>query len=238
MTFFIERIALLFIRTVLQFLLPLPFFPTVSLVLAKAVGIDTVAFQTPSPASINSLPRVSVIPATPRLFPFDSPRPAAKVPILQPLDSTRDDTTIPLGEKVRTWRQKNILAQATARALRPPTLEESGVKRKRIDEVDFGTTIEGNPEESIGDDSHGVSMPQVMPPFSSSYWSMMFRFHTSLCRHIFFPSFPYHKFFETKIMHVNPPRSRSTRIHKNNSEATALKILSHQHHRIPDNLLQ
>lgn len=145
-----QYLVFLFVRKILEFILPLPFFPAVSSILAKAVGLDPLAFQpiytrlALPKLSLPHIPNISIIPASQRHFPFEPRIPLIKdfkVPGIPMLHSTKDDATIPLGEKVHTWRQNQLLANAQPeRGIMSMTDFANKNLKPTIDKIDFGVS--------------------------------------------------------------------------------------------------
>lgn len=162
----IQHIALIFVQKLLQFILPLPFLPAVTGVLAKLVGIDSRAFQ-PITFPKMALPHISIIPASPRILPIAPPVLETFLPKLKKsVEVTKDDVTIPLGEKIQTWRQNHMLAQATSQQKPLISLEDfTSIGRKRIDHVDFGEEVKHNLGEMADEAVHSARalVPQVFP---------------------------------------------------------------------------
>jgi hypothetical protein len=96
-----RRLFFLIAHKVLSFLLPIPFFPTVSGVLANLIGLDPLTFKHPSftlpPALTKFLPK-NLVPG------FLRPS--------KPPFKALESETIELGEKIRTWRQRDIVRGA------------------------------------------------------------------------------------------------------------------------------
>jgi len=161
----IQRIALIFVQKFFQFILPLPFLPAVTDVLAKLVGIDSRAFQ-PVTLPKMALPHISIIPASPRVLPFAPPALENFLPkFKKSVEVTKDDVTIPLGEKIQTWRQNHMLAQATSKQKPLVSLEEfTSIGRKRIDHVDFGEEVQHTLGEMAEEAVH--SAQALVSPFS------------------------------------------------------------------------
>jgi len=139
----IHALTLFTARKILSFLLPIPFFPAVSSVLANLVGIDPTALKPhllkPPPVLQNHLP-TSLIPA------FFS---TAKTPL--------QSETIEPSEKIRTGRQRDILTMAEQKiadeiAHLPGLSMDQGrktVERPNIQTVDFGGSLEKEVTDAI-----------------------------------------------------------------------------------------
>lgn len=104
-----RHLFLLIARKVLSFLLPIPFFPAVSGVLANLVGLDPLTFTQPS---------FRLPPALTKLFPANLV-PRFLRPSKPPFKAL-DSGTIELNEKIHTWRQRDFV---------------TGVERKVAEEI-------------------------------------------------------------------------------------------------------
>jgi hypothetical protein len=157
---FLQHVAFLLIRKVLQFALPLPLFPAVSSVLAKAVGIDPLALKPFTLPNVLGLPQIAIIPPSPHILPRVGPTMDMKVPTLGPLQVAAEEATIPLGEKIHTWRQNQLLAHAAEIPMGSLTMEEFAKKKKtRIDQVDFGV----DPPAAVSEMAEVVQTMNVFP---------------------------------------------------------------------------
>ena len=158
-TLMICRIAFIIVRNVLKFLLPIPFFPNTSIVLATLVGLNPLELK-------------------PLEFPtkFISQLPSPFHTVISKLRGRHDqlahfnpnttpDSTMDLVEKVRTWRQRQLaMARLSTARLEafgdaPPPLPSP--MRTRIDQVDFETPIQGMTrviDESVGDVQQVISI--------------------------------------------------------------------------------
>ena len=103
---FIKRLIFSVLTKLLQLILPIPLFPAVSSALAQAFNIDPLTLSRLQPPNLPNIPR-------PSMFPGRLPMPSqVQVPLKQELDALRKDMTglasadetIPLLEKVRSWR--------------------------------------------------------------------------------------------------------------------------------------
>jgi hypothetical protein len=96
-----SHLVLFIARKVLSFLLPIPFFPAVSGVLANLVGLDPLTFKHPPfalPPALTKLLPTNLVPS------FLRPT--------KPPFKALESGTIELGEKIRTWRQRDIVTGA------------------------------------------------------------------------------------------------------------------------------
>lgn len=154
----IHALSLFTARKILSFLLPIPFFPAVSSVLADLIGIDPITLKPHSvklpPVLQNRLP-ANLIPG------FLSP---AKTP-LQALQSE----TIEPSEKIRTWRQRDILTTGEQKTADEIThllglsmdQGKKTVERPNIQTVDFGRSLEKEVTKAI-------DIVEALEPVSSS----------------------------------------------------------------------
>lgn len=162
----VNHLLLLIARKILSFLLPIPFFSNVSVVLATLVGINPLTLKPPS----IKLPPILTQFLTSKLIP-DFLRPSK--PPLQALQSE----TIELGEKIRTWRQRDILT-AAERKFADDIASLSGLpmdrakktgERPNIQKIEFGGTAENEMTKVLADSIealHHVS-PSFKSPLSS-----------------------------------------------------------------------
>ena len=123
------RFAFVIANKVLLFLLPLPFFPNVSVALAKFVGIP--------PLTLNQLKFNLPIPNLLSFIPSFM-RKSDKTPQMKPVIT---EPTISIGEKIRTWRQRHLIEARgiTARMEVVPQVKS----RKKIENVEFEAPIQG-----------------------------------------------------------------------------------------------
>ena len=125
----IRRFAFFVAANVLFHLLPLPLFPNVSVLLAKSVGIDPLVLN---PVNLQ-LPRFNLsFLLSPFMFKQNEDKPIKK---------STAEATISLGEKIRTWRQRNLIE---AKGVTPPidVVPPSKNSRKPIEQVEFEAPIQ------------------------------------------------------------------------------------------------
>lgn len=150
----IHRIALFIARKLLKFLLPIPFFPNTSIVLAVYVGFTPVNLNPASPP-VRLYPRlpaslceiISKIVGTPHTQ-------------VQPDYAT--ENSMDLSEKISTWRQRDLEAARLEAgeidgSRRHPLAKPQPPKHTRIEQVDFEMPIQGidkMTEESVQDLEH------------------------------------------------------------------------------------
>lgn len=164
-----RRVLLFLINKVLKWLLPIPLFPAVSSVLANMVGINPLTLNN---FSLQKLPTISLIPPVPIHLPTVRGIEAEAEHILS--------ETIPLGEKVQTWRQRHLVPENVtsdaedilhlAEKITKKSLGNGKQKRERIDHIDFDNPL-GRVEKAIPDVKsavqdvlpHAVAIPQVHP---------------------------------------------------------------------------
>jgi hypothetical protein len=144
----VRRFLLFIARKVLSFLLPIPFFPSVTSVLATLVGINPLTLEPPS---------VKIPTVLQKLLPTSFVSAFLK-PAKPQFKALRSDT-IELGEKVRTWRQRH-LATETERKVAHEVAELTDrakkiVTRQNIQDLDFGGSIQKEMAKVI-DDSVGA----------------------------------------------------------------------------------
>jgi hypothetical protein len=142
----IRRVVFLIVNKVLKWLLPIPLFPAVSSVLANMVGINPFTLNS---VALPKLPGISVIPATPKLPSVIPGLPVLPDQLVPPEIDLSE--TIPLGEKVSTWRQRHLVAENAAndqeniiqlaQKINRKSLGEGKTKRERIDHIDFDNPL-------------------------------------------------------------------------------------------------
>jgi hypothetical protein len=125
----IRRLAIFITTKVLLFLLPLPFFPNVSIILAKFVGILTLALK----QFKVSLPTPNFLSFIPLFMRKSDPAPQMK--------SVSTEPTISIGEKIRIWRQRYLVeARGTTASAEVVPSRKS---RKNIEHIEFETSAKG-----------------------------------------------------------------------------------------------
>jgi hypothetical protein len=134
--FIIRRIFFFLAKRFLLFVLPLPFFPNVTAVLAKLFGINPLELKQ---VNIPTPKLKSFIPTS--LIPKFMMAKHDQVSQMKPIPT---DPTISLGEKIRTWRQRQIVNERIMAPARIgiPT-DSRRAPRKKIDQVDFESSVEG-----------------------------------------------------------------------------------------------
>src|SRR5271154_5617125 len=99
----VKRIIQFIARQILLFILPIPLFSNLSAVLARSVGIDLLSLKPLfKPIQIQSITTnlTRFVPT----FLMPKPIQTKAIPV---------EPTLSLGEKIRTWRQRGIAANAT-----------------------------------------------------------------------------------------------------------------------------
>ena len=142
----IRRVVFLVVNKILKWLLPIPLFPAVSSVLANMVGINPFTLNS---IALPKLPAISVIPATPIVASAIPSLPVLPNQLVPPKIDLSE--TIPLGEKVRTWRQRHLVAENAgndheniiqlAQKINRKSLGDGKTKRERIDHIDFDNPL-------------------------------------------------------------------------------------------------
>ena len=160
-----RRIALFTLTKILQFVLPLPLFPSISRELAKFADID------PNSLTSVDLPIVSTIveKITSKIM--------GKHEELEQLKGADASDAISLEEKISSWRQGTVAATLSLHRERlgPAsglTPQPKPIQRKpRIDKVDFETALEG--EDRVINESvrypEQVTCFQMMLTLSDSF---------------------------------------------------------------------
>lgn len=137
-TTFLQNLTFTLLNKLLKLILPIPLFPTVSSLLAQALHIDPLSLK-PFP-----LPTIPVAP----FAPFSHMRKPHIPDVGQLRKEFRkaaaviesEGGTIPINEKVRTWKVDRPSANKEGKE----AVEKEG--RRRIDQVEFGGAI---PERAI-----------------------------------------------------------------------------------------
>jgi hypothetical protein len=140
-----KRVLFFVINKILKWLLPIPLFPAVSSVLANMVGINPLTLNN---FSLQKLPTISLVP--PNAIHLPTVPGIHGMPLVSSAENIISET-IPLGEKVQTWRQRHLVAEnATNDAedilhLAEKITKKSVVigkqKRERIDHIDFDNPL-------------------------------------------------------------------------------------------------
>ena len=161
----IQTLFLSIARGAVSFLLPIPFFPAVSSVLANLVGIDP---KTLKPNSLK-LPPVLQKFAPTNLIPALLNPEKAQAPPLQ-------SVTIEPGQKNRAWRQLTAERKITDEGAHLPGLSmdqgKKTLERPNIQTVDFG----GSPEKEA---TKVVDTVDALQPVSSSLLTLTGLFDSS-----------------------------------------------------------
>src|SRR5271170_7761306 len=136
-----RRIIQFIARQILLFILPIPFFPSISALLAKSVGIDPLSlksFNLPKPLQSIQTITTNLTRFVPKFIMPKQTQTRAAIPA---------ETSISIGEKIRTWRQRHLGDKAMDEKGKEVQIEEEWQipkpksVRKKVDEVEFENPI-------------------------------------------------------------------------------------------------
>jgi len=125
--FLAQRCAQFVLQKLFMILLPIPFFPALSAVLAKFVGIDPLSLKPPNFPAFSFLPGSTMIKS---IFPGVGKEIRHLV-----------EPTMPFVEKVDTWREGMFGPHAKPDDA-PVSGKNKGSQKPHIDQIHFGNPIE------------------------------------------------------------------------------------------------